>query len=109
MSHAWGVVTDFTPLQTRVHILSRFLNFQVILTADVSGNHGSRIFFSDDFGKSFTPQELPFFPFMQITYNPENSNVLMALSNKVCSGYALDVVYLQFRFSANLTSIYNDM
>lgn len=79
------------------HAIS-FLNFQVILTADVSGNHGSRIFVSDDFGKSFTPQQLPFFPLMQITYNPENSSVLMALSSKVStsSEYAIDMVYLQF-------------
>lgn len=73
-----------------------FLNFQVILTADVSGNHGSRIFVSGDFGKSFTPQQLPFFPFMQITYNPENSSVLMALSTKASSEYAVDMVYLKF-------------
>lgn len=72
-----------------------FLNFQVILTADVSGSHGSRIFVSDDFGKRFTHQELPFVPFMQIIYNPENSNVLMALSNKVSSECAIDMFCLQ--------------
>lgn len=60
----------------------------MILTADVSGSHGSRIFVSDDFGKSFTHQDLPFVPYMQITYNPENSNVLMALSNKVSREYS---------------------
>lgn len=62
----------------------------MILTADVSGSQGSRIFVSRDFGKSFTHQDLPFVPFMQITYNPENSNVLMALSNSVRS--AFDIV-----------------
>ncbi|XP_035015693.1 sortilin 1b [Hippoglossus stenolepis] len=53
---------------------------KVILTGDVSGGHGSRIFTSDDFGKSFTHRDLPFVPLMQITYNPENSNVLLVLS-----------------------------
>uniref|UniRef100_A0A8C4HQL7 Sortilin 1b n=1 Tax=Dicentrarchus labrax TaxID=13489 RepID=A0A8C4HQL7_DICLA len=54
---------------------------KVILTGEVSGGHGSRIFVSDDFGKSFSHQDLPFIPLMQITYNPDNSNVLMVLSN----------------------------
>lgn len=54
---------------------------KVILSADVSGGQGSRIFISNDFGKSFTHQELPFMPLMQITYNPENSRVLTALSS----------------------------
>lgn len=58
---------------------------QVILTAEVSGGQGSRIFISDDFGKSFTNQELPFMPLMQITYNPENSRVLTVLSTSVSS------------------------
>ncbi|KAM8753841.1 sortilin 1b [Acanthopagrus schlegelii] len=55
---------------------------KVILTGEVSGGHGSRIFVSDDFGKSFSHQDLPFIPLMQIMYNPENSNVLLVLSNK---------------------------
>uniref|UniRef100_A0A671TK20 Sortilin 1b n=1 Tax=Sparus aurata TaxID=8175 RepID=A0A671TK20_SPAAU len=54
---------------------------KVILTGDVSGGHGSHIFVSDDFGRSFSHQELPFIPLMQIMYNPENSNVLLVLSN----------------------------
>ncbi|XP_059189096.1 sortilin 1b [Centropristis striata] len=54
---------------------------KVILTGEVSGGQGSRIFVSDDFGKSFTPRDLPFIPLMQITYNPEDSNVLLVLSN----------------------------
>lgn len=60
----------------------------MILTGDVSGGHGSHIFVSDDFGRSFSHQELPFIPLMQIMYNPENSNVLLVLSNNV-SGWIL--------------------
>lgn len=54
---------------------------KVILTCDVSGSLGSRIFVSDDFGKSFTHQDLSFTPLMQISYNPEDSNALMVISN----------------------------
>ncbi|XP_068198985.1 sortilin 1b [Antennarius striatus] len=54
---------------------------KVILTGDVSGGPGSRIFVSHDFGKTFTPLDLPFIPIWQITYNPEDSNVLQATSN----------------------------
>uniref|UniRef100_A0A673CT32 Sortilin n=1 Tax=Sphaeramia orbicularis TaxID=375764 RepID=A0A673CT32_9TELE len=54
---------------------------KVILTCDISGSLGSRIFVSDDFGKSFTHQDLPFTPLMQISYNPEDSNALMVISN----------------------------
>lgn len=57
----------------------------MILTGDVSGGHGSRIFVSDDFGKSFTHRDLPFIPLMQITYNPDDSKVLLVLSNNVSS------------------------
>ncbi|XP_019716252.1 sortilin 1b isoform X1 [Hippocampus comes] len=55
---------------------------KVILTGEVSGGHRSRIFVSSDFGKSFTHLELPFNPTSAITYNPENSDVLLGLSNK---------------------------
>lgn len=55
---------------------------KVILTAEVSGGEGSRIFVSSDFGETFTHQELPFNPLMQIMYNPHDSNVLMVLSSK---------------------------
>ncbi|XP_076596136.1 sortilin 1b [Chaetodon auriga] len=54
---------------------------KVILTAEVSGGQGSRIFVSDDFGRSFSHHDLPFMPLIQITYNPDNSNVLVVLSN----------------------------
>lgn len=54
---------------------------KVILTGEVSGTLGSRIFLSDDFGKSFTHQDLPFIPLMQIIYNPDNSSELLVLSN----------------------------
>ncbi|XP_071399658.1 sortilin-like [Centroberyx affinis] len=58
---------------------------KVILTGDVSGevsgSRGSRIFVSGDFGNSFTHQDLPFIPLMQITYNPNNANVLLVISN----------------------------
>ncbi|XP_066499243.1 sortilin 1b [Hoplias malabaricus] len=55
---------------------------KVILTADVSGNTGYRIFLSSNFGNSFTSSDLPFSPRMQIMYNPQNSDVLVAISNK---------------------------
>uniref|UniRef100_A0A8K9X806 Sortilin 1b n=1 Tax=Oncorhynchus mykiss TaxID=8022 RepID=A0A8K9X806_ONCMY len=50
---------------------------KVILTGDVSGSLGSRIFISRDFGNSFEQQDLPFNPLMQITYNPRDANVLL--------------------------------
>ncbi|XP_008316698.1 sortilin 1b [Cynoglossus semilaevis] len=53
---------------------------KVILTCEVSGEEDSRIFVSNDFGKSFTNKNLPFTPLTQITYNPEDSSVLLALS-----------------------------
>uniref|UniRef100_A0A669BDA2 Sortilin 1b n=1 Tax=Oreochromis niloticus TaxID=8128 RepID=A0A669BDA2_ORENI len=54
---------------------------KVILTAEVSGDLKTRIFVSEDFGKTFTDRNLPFNPLTQITYNPENSSVLVVLSN----------------------------
>ncbi|XP_030633202.1 sortilin [Chanos chanos] len=53
---------------------------KVILTGDLSDGRGSRIFRSQDFGKSFTVTDLPFHPYMQITYNPRDSNILMVIS-----------------------------
>uniref|UniRef100_A0A671NKJ1 Sortilin n=1 Tax=Sinocyclocheilus anshuiensis TaxID=1608454 RepID=A0A671NKJ1_9TELE len=53
---------------------------KVILTGDASGGSGARIFHSRDFGKSFIHTELPFHPLMQIMYNPQNSDVLVAIS-----------------------------
>ncbi|KAI4902300.1 hypothetical protein NFI96_034718 [Prochilodus magdalenae] len=55
---------------------------KVILTGDLSGGTGYRIFLSKDFGKSFSHSDLPFNPQMQIMYNPQNSNVLVAISSK---------------------------
>uniref|UniRef100_A0AAR2KVX5 VPS10 domain-containing protein n=1 Tax=Pygocentrus nattereri TaxID=42514 RepID=A0AAR2KVX5_PYGNA len=55
---------------------------KVILAGDLYGNSGYRIFLSKDFGKSFTHSDLPFSPQMQIMYNPQNSNVLVAVSTK---------------------------
>ncbi|XP_052340658.1 sortilin-like [Oncorhynchus keta] len=54
---------------------------KVILTGDVSGSLGSRIFISRDFGNSFEQQDLPFNPLMQITYNPRDAKVLLVISN----------------------------
>uniref|UniRef100_A0A8C7JH17 Sortilin 1b n=1 Tax=Oncorhynchus kisutch TaxID=8019 RepID=A0A8C7JH17_ONCKI len=54
---------------------------KVILTGDVSGSLGSRIFISRDFGNSFEQQDLPFNPLMQIIYNPIDANVLLVISN----------------------------
>uniref|UniRef100_A0A8B9H7R3 Sortilin 1a n=1 Tax=Astyanax mexicanus TaxID=7994 RepID=A0A8B9H7R3_ASTMX len=56
---------------------------KVILTGDVSDGKASRIFRSMDFGKSFYPSDLPFQPIMQIAYNPENSSILTAISQRV--------------------------
>uniref|UniRef100_A0A3Q3KGR0 VPS10 domain-containing protein n=1 Tax=Monopterus albus TaxID=43700 RepID=A0A3Q3KGR0_MONAL len=53
---------------------------KVILTGEVSGGHSSRVFLSDNFGKGFTRKELPFTLKMQIIYNPDNSEMLLALS-----------------------------
>ncbi|XP_029013381.1 sortilin 1b [Betta splendens] len=54
---------------------------KVILTAEVSGASGYRIFVSTDFGKRFTQIDLPFIPTTQISYNPDDSEVLVALSH----------------------------
>uniref|UniRef100_A0AAY5KBC2 Sortilin n=1 Tax=Esox lucius TaxID=8010 RepID=A0AAY5KBC2_ESOLU len=54
---------------------------KVILTGDVSGSLGSRIFISGDSGNSFEHQDLPFNPMFQITYNPRDPNVLLVISN----------------------------
>uniref|UniRef100_A0A8C8HS82 VPS10 domain-containing protein n=1 Tax=Oncorhynchus tshawytscha TaxID=74940 RepID=A0A8C8HS82_ONCTS len=59
---------------------------KVILTGDVSGSLGSRIFISRDFGNSFEQQDLPFNPLMQITYNPRDANVLLVIGNTVSLG-----------------------
>lgn len=55
---------------------------KVILTGDLSGSGSARIFLSSDFGNSFTRSDLPFNPQMQIMYNPQNPNVLVAISTK---------------------------
>uniref|UniRef100_A0A8B9JUU1 Sortilin 1b n=1 Tax=Astyanax mexicanus TaxID=7994 RepID=A0A8B9JUU1_ASTMX len=55
---------------------------KVILTGDLSGSGSARIFLSSDFGNSFTRSDLPFNPKMQIMYNPQNPNVLVAISTK---------------------------
>ncbi|CAB1314935.1 unnamed protein product [Coregonus sp. 'balchen'] len=49
---------------------------RVIMTGDVSEGGGSRIFRSLDFGHSFSPADLPFFPLIQTLYNPNDSNTL---------------------------------
>ncbi|XP_077462971.1 sortilin 1b [Stigmatopora argus] len=55
---------------------------KVILTGEVSGSRSARIFASSDFGKSFIHLDLPFIPHSVITYNPENSDVLVAIGRK---------------------------
>ncbi|XP_068453032.1 sortilin 1b [Clinocottus analis] len=79
---------DVTNLINNTFIRSEFgiaigSSGKVILTGEMSGAYGSRIFVSNDFGKSFTPRGLTFIPMTQITYNPEDSNVLLALSNSM--------------------------
>lgn len=60
---------------------------QVILTGDVSGgSRGGRIFRSSDFAKHFVQTDLPFHPLVQITYHPQNSDYLLALSTEVRAG-----------------------
>ncbi|KAJ4934113.1 hypothetical protein JOQ06_006918 [Pogonophryne albipinna] len=77
---------DVTSLINNTFIRSEFgiaigNSGKVILTGEVSGGLGSRVFVSEDFGKSFIHRDLPFIPLSQITYNPDNSNVLLVLSN----------------------------
>ncbi|XP_053340495.1 sortilin isoform X1 [Clarias gariepinus] len=53
---------------------------KIILTGYVSEGRGSRILRSLDFGRSFSPSDLPFQVLTQITYSPENNNVLAVIS-----------------------------
>uniref|UniRef100_A0A7M4E7S6 Sortilin n=1 Tax=Crocodylus porosus TaxID=8502 RepID=A0A7M4E7S6_CROPO len=56
---------------------------KVILTGDVSGgSRGGKIFRSSDFAKNFVETDLPFHPLTQITYHPQNSDYLLALSTE---------------------------
>ncbi|NXE16939.1 SORT protein, partial [Lophotis ruficrista] len=56
---------------------------KVILTGDVSGgSRGGRIFRSSDFAKNFVQTDLPFHPLVQITYHPQNSDRLLAVSTE---------------------------
>ncbi|KAJ8257991.1 hypothetical protein GJAV_G00191930 [Gymnothorax javanicus] len=78
---------DVTSLINNTFILTEFgiaigpMNSgKVILTGDVSGSRGGRIFLSKDFGKSFTHTDLPFQPLHQISYNPANPEQLLVLS-----------------------------
>lgn len=73
---------------------------KVILTAEISGGDGYRIFVSSDFGKTFTHLDLPFNPLMQISYNPENSNVLGVLSSR-------NELWLSEDFGRNWKKIHN--
>ncbi|XP_037126578.1 sortilin 1b isoform X2 [Syngnathus acus] len=74
---------------------------KVILTGEVSGFHRSRVFVSSDFGKRFTHQELPFNQHSVLSYNPENSNVLLGLSDK-------KELWLTEDFGRNWKKIYNN-
>uniref|UniRef100_A0A8C1E531 Sortilin 1a n=2 Tax=Cyprinus carpio TaxID=7962 RepID=A0A8C1E531_CYPCA len=53
---------------------------KVILTGDLTEGRVTKIFRSDDFGRSFLTSELPFHPLMQIRYNPRDSNILVVYS-----------------------------
>ncbi|KFP13306.1 Sortilin, partial [Egretta garzetta] len=46
------------------------------------GSRGGRIFRSSDFAKHFVQTDLPFHPLVQITYHPQNSDYLLALSTE---------------------------
>uniref|UniRef100_A0AAX7U896 VPS10 domain-containing protein n=1 Tax=Astatotilapia calliptera TaxID=8154 RepID=A0AAX7U896_ASTCA len=72
---------------------------KVILTAEVSGDLKTRIFVSEDFGKSFTDRNLPFNPLTQITYNPENSSVLSFLLKITLVGFWF--FFFSFNFSGD--------
>lgn len=77
---------------------------QVIFTGYVSEGRGSRILRSLDFGKSFTPSDLPFEVLVQITYNPENNRVLVVISTLVSAGITSELkpespVYHLFKFT----------
>uniref|UniRef100_A0AAX7VJC1 VPS10 domain-containing protein n=1 Tax=Astatotilapia calliptera TaxID=8154 RepID=A0AAX7VJC1_ASTCA len=84
VSLAW--VGDGTGVSNGIYLLiwknAHGLHFicKVSLILIKSSPH-TRIFVSEDFGKSFTDRNLPFNPLTQITYNPENSSVLVVLSN----------------------------
>ncbi|XP_048878813.1 sortilin [Brienomyrus brachyistius] len=55
---------------------------KVILTADVPGSQDiSRIFLSKDFGETFMSIDLSFEPVTQISYNPSDSEALLAVSS----------------------------
>uniref|UniRef100_A0A8C2GWS3 Sortilin n=1 Tax=Cyprinus carpio TaxID=7962 RepID=A0A8C2GWS3_CYPCA len=56
---------------------------KVILTGDLTEGRVTKIFRSDDFGRSFLTSELPFHPLMQIRYNPRDSNILVVYSINV--------------------------
>ncbi|XP_033825416.1 sortilin-like [Periophthalmus magnuspinnatus] len=73
---------------------------KVILTAEVSETLQARIFVSSDFGKSFSHHDLPFIPLMQISYNPQDSNVLVVLSNK-------NAMWLSQDFGSSWTKIHD--
>ncbi|KAF6720785.1 Sortilin [Oryzias melastigma] len=53
---------------------------KVLLTGDVSGFGGFRLFRSRDFGRSFVQSDLPFEPLIQMLFNPEDCNILLTLS-----------------------------
>ncbi|KAK0146775.1 Sortilin [Merluccius polli] len=73
---------------------------KVIMTGDVSGGPGSRIFASADFGNSFTHYDLPFIPLMQITYNPHDANILLVTSTH-------NQLWLSKDFGINWKKIYD--
>ncbi|XP_067099962.1 sortilin-like isoform X2 [Osmerus mordax] len=63
---------------------------KVILTGDLSEKGGSRLFRSQDFGRSFVPSDLPFEPLIQMLYNPGDCSVLLTLSIKMDSWLSED-------------------
>uniref|UniRef100_A0A3Q2QZJ4 Sortilin 1a n=1 Tax=Fundulus heteroclitus TaxID=8078 RepID=A0A3Q2QZJ4_FUNHE len=75
---------------------------KVILTADVSGFGGFRLFRSRDFGLTFEPTDLPFEPLIQMLYNPGDCNTLLTLS------LTLDL-WLSEDFGATWRKIHNSV
>eukprot|EP00062_Callorhinchus_milii_P014248 gi/632963318/ref/XP_007897813.1/ PREDICTED: sortilin [Callorhinchus milii] len=99
--------TDVTQLINNTFIRTEFgiaigpeNSGKVILTADVSGKSGGRIFRSSDFGKNFAPTNLPFHPLIQIIYHPTNSEHLLALSKN-------NVLWLSSNFGETWKEIHN--
>lgn len=72
---------NYTFVQTEFGIaVSPDHSGKVILTCDLSDMGGSRLFRSQDFGRSFVSTELPFVPLIPMLYNPAEGSTMVTLS-----------------------------